>query len=161
MHSSYRNTPIHMLVSIILNKPKTYTISGKSAMMARRVILVFWFFSGEKKRLREGDICWTWSCKPLFVKWMDMREVTMCSTVHQAYRGQTVRRWRRLECGRSSPYQFQTALWTTVHYSGNMGGEDLSDVLIRIYNILHKTMKWYKMVFFFVFFYFTTLWTSL
>lgn len=39
-----------------------------------------------------GDVRWIRQGELLFVRWVDTREVTMCSTVHKAFRGKTVQR---------------------------------------------------------------------
>uniref|UniRef100_A0A8C6SXT8 PiggyBac transposable element-derived protein domain-containing protein n=1 Tax=Neogobius melanostomus TaxID=47308 RepID=A0A8C6SXT8_9GOBI len=39
-----------------------------------------------------GDIRWLRKDKLLFVKWVDIREVAMCSTVHESFTGQVIKR---------------------------------------------------------------------
>ncbi|KAM6950392.1 piggyBac transposable element-derived protein 4-like [Lycodopsis pacificus] len=98
------------------------------------------------KKAERGDMRWIRSGKLLFVKWMDMREVTMCSTVHQAYSGQTVRR-KVKEAGvwqnKSIPVPD-----CIVDYNHSMGGMDLCDALIEFYTVRHKTMTWYMTFFY-------------
>ncbi|XDV41188.1 hypothetical protein PO909_010094 [Leuciscus waleckii] len=99
------------------------------------------------ERSERGSIRWCRQGPLLFVKWLDMREVLMCSTIHKAFTEDTVTRNAKGVDGvwKTRPIPVPSAV---KDYSKYMGGVDLSDCLIEYYNVLHKSTNWYKAFFF-------------
>ncbi|XP_045922875.1 piggyBac transposable element-derived protein 4-like isoform X1 [Micropterus dolomieu] len=98
------------------------------------------------KKSQRGSIRWIRDGNLLFVKWMDAREVSICSTIHQAYTsGEVTRRQKK----RDGTWEFISIPVPTpiLEYNKNMGGVDLSDQLIQYTTAHHKVMRWYKTMF--------------
>lgn len=77
----------------------------------------------------------------LYVKWMDTREVSICSSIYPAYSGETVLRWQKRGDGQFQrvPIPRPTAIG---QYNQYMGGVDTSDQMLGTNSVHRKTMRW-------------------
>ncbi|XP_053473467.1 piggyBac transposable element-derived protein 4 [Ictalurus furcatus] len=98
------------------------------------------------KRAARGDIRWIRTGPLLYVKWIDVQEVTVCSTIHKAYSGETIQRRLKNPDGTWS-VQAIPVPDAVKEYNEYMGGVDLSDALIEHFTVSKKTMEWYRKLF--------------
>lgn len=93
-----------------------------------------------------GDFRWIRDGPLLFVKWMDAQEVSVCSTIHSVFNGETIQRKVKTtkQTWTTQTFSCPTPIF---EYNKHMGGVDLSDQLIQYYTTQHKTMKWYRKLF--------------
>lgn len=96
-------------------------------------------------KLKRGEVISFRKGRILCLKWRDKRDVLMISTIHDDSLVPVQRR------GESVPVQKPMCV---VDYNNHMGGVDQSDQLISYYPFQRKTMKWYKKLFFRLFYIF-------
>lgn len=82
-----------------------------------------------EKNSTRGTIQWIRQGPSIFVKWMDAREVSACSTIHPAYAGDTVKssdgKWALTNIQCPAPI---------IAYNDYMGGVDRLDQLLQYYS---------------------------
>ncbi|XP_051511237.1 piggyBac transposable element-derived protein 4-like isoform X1 [Myxocyprinus asiaticus] len=103
--------------------------------------------SDVSRRAERGSIHWCRQGPLLFLKWMDMKEVVLCSTMHKAYVGDTIS-WNVKDNSGDCSERHIPIPPAVKDYNKFMGDLDLSDALMEYYNVVHKTKKWYKNYFF-------------
>ncbi|XP_066560061.1 piggyBac transposable element-derived protein 4 isoform X2 [Amia ocellicauda] len=99
------------------------------------------------KQSERGSIRWIRRGSLLFVKWMDCRELSFCSTIHNAFSGEMTRKRVKSKDGKCETKKVNIPTAVKQH-NQFVGGVDLSNQLIQYYTVLHKTRLWYKSFFF-------------
>ncbi|XP_056108147.1 piggyBac transposable element-derived protein 4-like [Rhinichthys klamathensis goyatoka] len=99
------------------------------------------------KKSERGSIRWIRDGPLIYVKWMDTREVSVCSTLHTAHSGNTVQRRVKQQDGSWTKTSIPCPT-PVLAYNEHMGGVDHSDQLIQYYSAQHKTMRWYRHLFY-------------
>ncbi|XP_008434350.1 piggyBac transposable element-derived protein 4-like [Poecilia reticulata] len=97
------------------------------------------------KNSEHGSIRWIRKDSVLFVQWRDTRDVCLCSTLHTAHAGDTV--GRNVRDGRWTRKEIPVPP-AVKDYSRCMGGVHISDAPTGYHQVLQKTRKWYKTLFF-------------
>jgi len=97
-----------------------------------------------QSKLSKGEVISVTNHGLLSLKWMDKRAVTMISTIHDDSMVATSRRSRFAEGGQEVVQKPKCI----VEYNRHMGGVDLSDQMVSYYSFSHRTVKWWRRVFF-------------
>ena len=98
------------------------------------------------KTADRGTSRWFREGKLLFVKWKDTKDVSVMTTYSKATGTNTVQR-KRKENGVFVTHNVNIPP-PIKDYNEHMGGVDLSDQLIQYYQVLRKSKKWWKKLFF-------------
>lgn len=98
------------------------------------------------KKDSRGTIRWTRDGPLLFVKWMDSKPVTMCSTIHTVYSGGMAKRNVKDKEGQWKVKQIPMPT-PVAEYNKYRAGVDLSDRLAQDYSVHCRSVDWYKLIF--------------
>ena len=93
-------------------------------------------------KLKQGESCFHRNGKLPCIKWCDKCQVTVLTTIDDAIEIA----WKR---DRQGNVQFKPK--TLVDYTNNMRGCDLLDQLMTSYCMLHRSVKWWRKLFFHMF----------
>ncbi|XP_028254268.1 piggyBac transposable element-derived protein 4-like [Parambassis ranga] len=126
------------LASIKFGACGTYRENRKGCPAGRENALTRKSERGAVRWIREGPL--------LFVKWMDTREVSICSTVHPAVSGEVIKRRVKDKDGCWAVKNIPCPT-PVIAYNKHMGGVDRSDQLIQYYSTHRRTARWYRTLF--------------
>ncbi|KAK0153479.1 PiggyBac transposable element-derived protein 4 [Merluccius polli] len=93
-----------------------------------------------------GSVRWLRRDGLLFTKWLDKREVVMCSTMHKAYDDDTCQ--RRVKRGGRRQVVGVPIPPAVLDYNKIMGSVDLWEEVAGHHQDLHRTCKWYQSFFY-------------
>ncbi|XP_033218240.1 piggyBac transposable element-derived protein 4-like [Belonocnema kinseyi] len=91
--------------------------------------------------IKFGDMKVLHTPKLCLIVWKDKKVVSLLTTHECPVMMTTGKLNRRTE-------EYQEKPNVVISYNNNMGGVDLSDQIIHLYELLRKTVKWYRKVFF-------------
>ncbi|KAI3363662.1 hypothetical protein L3Q82_001286 [Scortum barcoo] len=136
MDSFYTSPKLFMdLASMTFGACGTYRESRKGCPRGKANALTKKCGRGSVRWIREGPL--------VFVKWMDTREVSVCSSIHPAFSGETVQ--RRVKSGYERWAVRDIPCPTPIlAYNRYMGGVGLSDQLSQSYSTHRNTARWYR-----------------
>ena len=100
------------------------------------------------KKADRGTSRWYRDGQSVFVKWKDTRDVCVMSTYYAATGNDKVERGRGKTVNGKYVRQKVNIPPPIKGYNHHMGGVDLSDQLIKCYEVIRKTKKWWKTLFF-------------
>ncbi|XP_053351649.1 piggyBac transposable element-derived protein 4-like [Clarias gariepinus] len=98
------------------------------------------------KKSPRGTVRWIRQDSIVFVKWMDTREVSVCSTIHPAFSGDTVQRTMKDKDGKYKLVAVPCPV-PVLQYNKYMGGVDRSDQLSQYYSTHRRASCWYHTLF--------------
>ncbi|XP_068440772.1 piggyBac transposable element-derived protein 4-like [Clinocottus analis] len=90
-------------------------------------------------RSARGSIRWMRDGPIVYVKWVNDREISLCSTIHAAHPGKTV---PVKQVGSRAPVPTPVA-----EYMKHTAKVELSDQIVQYFSAQHKTMSWYRNIF--------------
>lgn len=99
-----------------------------------------------EKKAKRGDIRWMRDGKILYLQWKDRRVVNMISTIHTANKKVVAK--RRVRSGNTWTQVSVPKPFLIDEYNTGMLGVDKSDQMIGYYNVLMRSVRWWKTLFF-------------
>ncbi|XP_046874079.1 piggyBac transposable element-derived protein 4-like isoform X3 [Hypomesus transpacificus] len=151
IHPSHLGTGYHIYMDNFYTSPKlflslagmkfgacgTYRSNRKGCPTDRQNALT--------NKSQRGSVRWIREDPLVFVKWMDTREVSMCSTIHPAFSGEAVK--RKVKEGGHWSVKDIPCPTPIIAYNQHMGGVDLSDQLLQYYSTHRRNSRWYRTLF--------------
>ena len=98
-------------------------------------------------KAERGTSRWFHDGQTVFVKWKDTKVVCVISSFYPATGGDFIERGRGTLVGGHYVKQRVNIPPPLKGYNSNMGGVDLSDQLLKCYEIIRKSKKWWKTLF--------------
>lgn len=94
-----------------------------------------------------GDMRWVREGSLVFVKWMDAREVSICSTIHPAVSAEVMKRRVKGKDGCWAVKNISCPTPISAYNKNVGGGVDLSKRQLQYCSTNHRTVNWYRTLF--------------